>query len=559
VTARTDFRFTSLTGRNHNDHNEGETTPMNRSTPARATLALACALALAGEARAFEIGLSNSDLSMRWDNTVRYNAGVRVQDQDTKILGNPNFDDGDRNFAKNSLVTNRVDVLSEFDFVWKRSFGARVSAAGWVDGAYSSLDNTNTATANTLQNGLPVAGALSPYTKRYTKGPSGEILDAFVFGNFDAGNVPVSIKAGQHTAFWGESLLLGGAVHSVSYSQYSLDLQKGFMTPGSEAKELFRPRGGITMQVQPAQDLAIVGQWFYNWQAVRIPESGSYLTIQDGLNFGGQSIVVGAQPVLPRGAGHARAAARVEREHHQGFGIRQRPAQFRSGRAMEPGMARRHARLLRAQLDRHPAASAAHAGHRHGRAGRDLHRHRRPAAAGQRVHHQQECDLARRPAEVRQVRHVPDRVRQRRSHLRRVARQADRRHELRRGALVPAEHAAAEQPRERRSRSARTDAARFHRHHGGAERRHAGRARRHVPRPRERAEHPAAHACVDTATLAGELTWMRWDKVTQNMAVFKGNPAYTGIDKVSKNYFGLAINFTPTWFQVLPAWTCRRR
>ncbi|HSW83304.1 MAG TPA: DUF1302 family protein, partial [Usitatibacter sp.] len=296
MTTRTEFRFTSLAGRNHNDHNEGEITPMNRSTPARATLALACALALAGEARAFEIGLSNSDLSMRWDNTVRYNAGVRVQDQDTKILGNPNFDDGDRNFAKNSLVTNRVDVLSEFDFVWKRSFGARVSAAGWVDGAYSSLDNTSTATANTLQNGLPVAGALSPYTKRYTKGPSGEILDAFVFGNFDAGNVPVSIKAGQHTAFWGESLLLGGAVHSVSYSQYSLDLQKGFMTPGSEAKELFRPRGGITMQVQPTQDLAIVGQWFYNWQAVRIPESGSYLTIQDGLNFGGQSIVVAPNP-----------------------------------------------------------------------------------------------------------------------------------------------------------------------------------------------------------------------------------------------------------------------
>jgi hypothetical protein len=36
------------------------------------------------------------------------------------------------------------------------------------------------------------------------------------------------------------------------------------------------------------------------------------------------------------------------------------------------------------------------------------------------------------------------------------------------------------------------------------------------------------------------------------MAVFKGNPAYTGIDKVSKIFFGLAINFTPTWFQVLP-------
>ena len=59
-------------------------------------------------------------------------------------------------------------------------------------------------------------------------------------------------------------------------------------------------------------------------------------------------------------------------------------------------------------------------------------------------------------------------------------------------------------------------------------------------------------ALFDTASVAGELTWMEWAKVTQNMAVFKGNPAYTGIDKVTKNYAGLAINFTPTWFQVFP-------
>jgi hypothetical protein len=56
----------------------------------------------------------------------------------------------------------------------------------------------------------------------------------------------------------------------------------------------------------------------------------------------------------------------------------------------------------------------------------------------------------------------------------------------------------------------------------------------------------------DTAVIAGELTWMQWSKVTQNEAVFKGRSSYTQIDKPSKNFFGLAINFTPTWFQVFP-------
>jgi len=56
----------------------------------------------------------------------------------------------------------------------------------------------------------------------------------------------------------------------------------------------------------------------------------------------------------------------------------------------------------------------------------------------------------------------------------------------------------------------------------------------------------------DTAVIAGELTWMQWSKVTQNEAVFKGRSNYAQIDKPTKNFFGLAINFTPTWFQVWP-------
>ncbi len=59
-------------------------------------------------------------------------------------------------------------------------------------------------------------------------------------------------------------------------------------------------------------------------------------------------------------------------------------------------------------------------------------------------------------------------------------------------------------------------------------------------------------ALFDIATLAGELTWMQWTKVTQNEAVFKGRSNYTAIDKASKNFVGLAFNFTPTWFQVFP-------
>jgi hypothetical protein len=259
--------------------------------------ALFAATAAPAAALAFELPLGNEDLYARWDNTFRYNLGYRLQAQDPAMLKAVNNDDGDRNFSNHHFVTSRFDDLSEFDIVWKRTLGLRVSAALWYDPAYNTLDNHSTATANTLVNGVPVAGQLSPYTGRYAEGASGEWLDAFGFVNTDVAGIPLNVKAGQHTVYWGDSLLLGGLVHGIAYAQNSVDVWKGFATPGSEAKELFRPRGGVTVQMQPTNELSVAGQWFYNWQAVRYPESGSYLTLNDGLNFGGDSLIIGANPL----------------------------------------------------------------------------------------------------------------------------------------------------------------------------------------------------------------------------------------------------------------------
>jgi len=55
---------------------------------------------------------------------------------------------------------------------------------------------------------------------------------------FDVGNAPLNIKVGQTTVYWGESLLLGGVIHGVSYSQNPIEIWKGLATPGAEAKEL---------------------------------------------------------------------------------------------------------------------------------------------------------------------------------------------------------------------------------------------------------------------------------------------------------------------------------
>jgi len=241
---------------------------------------------------------------MRWDNTVRVNTSIRVEGQDDKILANPNYDDGDRNFDKGKMFA-RVDLLSEFDVVWKRSLGFRVSAAGWWDPGYSSLSNQSLATANNLdQNGMPSL-ELDGHTKRYAEGPSGEFLDVFAFAKFDIGQAPVNIKLGQTTVYWGESLLLGGAIHGISYSQNPIDVWKGYATPGAEVKELFRPRVGFNVQSQVSDTVSLAAQYFFNWQrfenqAYRYPEAGTYLSVGDPLLWGGESFIVAPNPLVGR-------------------------------------------------------------------------------------------------------------------------------------------------------------------------------------------------------------------------------------------------------------------
>lgn len=253
-----------------------------------------------GSAGAFEVPTGNEDFELKWDNTFRYNLAGRVNPVNKAVIGNPNLDDGDRNFDM-GLVSNRLDILSEADLVYKKNYGIRLSGAGWYDQRYHDhLDNTSPATSNHLVNGVPAVG-FSNYTKRYFAGPSGELLDAFAFGKTEIYNMPLNIKVGRHTVFLGESLGLAGAIHGITYAQSPLDVAKGFATPGVEAKELFRPLNNISFQLQPTSTLSVAGQYFLEWDSFRLPEAGTYLGFSDVFMNGSESLIAGPGVRFTRG------------------------------------------------------------------------------------------------------------------------------------------------------------------------------------------------------------------------------------------------------------------
>ena len=503
-------------------------------------VALAAVLAClaAAPSLAMEINTGNPDLVLRFDNTVRYNLGVRMQDQDPAILANPNYDDGNRNFDKHSIIANRLDLLSELDLVVDKKYGFRVSAAAWGDAAYRSLDNRNHATANTLVNGVPTAGVLSPYTERFAKGPSGEILDAFVFANVELGSMPVSVRAGRHTVYWGESLLGGGALHGISYGQYSLDLWKGYGTPGVEAKELYRPRESITVQIQPTAELTLAAQTFFDWESARYPESGSYLTVHDALLHGGQSFIVGPNQRLLQGE-----AGEPEKNGDFGLSARWSP-EWLDGTA---GLYYRRTADIQPQLAVVPAVAGVPAA--------------TCGALGLTALAPNTCYINPAAATVPQI--LAGSIGQYRAFYGRdidilglslsqnIA-----------GVSVGAELSVrSDMPLNSVAVTALPTPLVNPTNGQVAVSALTGDA----PGARGDTMHAVVNAIgivpktamFDAATWQTEVVYSRWLKVTENAAAFKGSDAYranpANIDAVTKDFVGMTINFTPTWFQVLPS------
>lgn len=256
-----------------------------------AILGGASLLFVAAPAVAFEIDTGSTDIRMRWDNTVKYNVGWRVGSPDRTLKETYLSQATAGGWDRGDLVTNRFDILSEFDFVYKEAHGVRVSAAGWHDFEFDRRVYVNPA----------YAAVGSPYpNNRFTDnveryyGTGGEILDAFVFTRLDAGGVPINIRAGRHNVYWGESLF---SFNSIAYGQGPLDLRKATSTPGIEAKELFLPQNQLSATALLTDNVSVAANYYLEWDPHRLPEGGTYLGAFD-LSFQGGQVLPGGTRVL---------------------------------------------------------------------------------------------------------------------------------------------------------------------------------------------------------------------------------------------------------------------
>ncbi|HUP07720.1 MAG TPA: DUF1302 family protein [Caldimonas sp.] len=264
-------------------------TKLSRMAAVPRLRALACALVGGGAclalpaARAFEIDTGNPDVRMRWDNTLKYSAAARVKSQSSTLTGAIDQDDGDRDFSR-GIISNRVDLFSEFDVTY-HDVGARLSGAAWYDTVYNtSNDHDSPATSNNIS--VPY-NHFTDATRRY-HGRDGELMDAFVFGATRIGNTSASVRLGQHALQWGESLFFG--YNGIARAQAPLDIIKAVSVPNSLFKEIILPVPQLSGQLQVTPDLSFGAYYQFRWERDRVPAVGSYFSTTDTFGPGAESI-----------------------------------------------------------------------------------------------------------------------------------------------------------------------------------------------------------------------------------------------------------------------------
>lgn len=259
-------------------------------------------LLLAGTAQAETFSLDNG-VEIRLDTTVSAGVGVRLEDQDPNLIGQANTtadgtpgrafstngDDGNLLIDKNELFAAPVKATTELNINYGNvGLFARASyLIDWIlkdepyfDPADHQGPPTRTANAEDL---MRKREAVEDHV-----GNDGDILDLYVFGDFDVLGRYMSFRVGNQVLNWGESTFVLNGLNSILANDAAQARVPGFLV-----EELFRPvpMAWASIELTDTINAELFYQW--KWRATLPDPSGTFLATNDFAAIGGTASQLG--------------------------------------------------------------------------------------------------------------------------------------------------------------------------------------------------------------------------------------------------------------------------
>lgn len=257
--------------------------PILRFAPAKAGFAFAGVLPLlvAVQAQAVEFSFADNEVTGSIDTTVSYGQMWRVQGQDNNN-NDINSNDGNRNFDT-GLVSEVFKMTSDLEMSYQ-NYGVFMRGTASYDTQIMDKRNDYLSAGSYQPSQNYPNDSSFTYETRHAAGRDAQILDAYVYGNWDVAEKPVSGRLGKQVFNWGEGLFYRGGVNTTN----PVDAAK-FRLPGSEVKEVLVPVEALSFNIGLTDNLSMETFYQFNWKETAIDPVGTYFSETDLFADGGNT------------------------------------------------------------------------------------------------------------------------------------------------------------------------------------------------------------------------------------------------------------------------------
>lgn len=279
--------------------------PMRRKNLALAVASVSLAsFVYALPAKALELDFDHPSISGRLDTSVSLGALWRTESRAADLAANNddilamaqkgygtqiNRNDANNNFDR-GLASLVAKVTPELYLDFGYNYGAKVSATAFHD-FYLMNQNRDMTSRNPYVN--------NPNSDRFTRtaekkaGQRTRLLDAYVWGDFDVADRPLTVRLGRQVINWGEALFMQNGINTANYIELA-----SLRRPGAEIKEALLPLGSLHLSYGITDNLNAEAFYQFEWKHTEDAPVGSYYSTHDSYPaFGGESVIVDGRVV----------------------------------------------------------------------------------------------------------------------------------------------------------------------------------------------------------------------------------------------------------------------
>jgi len=251
--------------------------------------ALAVAVSAASSMPAYAFEYRQGDFSMQLDTTVSVGASWRASDRDYRQIGSLNTtlatgspanahlngsstaDNADLNWKKGSTFSELAKITMDLELNYL-NYGAFVRGKAFYDNRIVNGDGVTDKPAYYQLPGV-TGNELEP---NQSDGRSADILDAFVWGDWNVGDMPLNVRVGRQVISWGEGIFFANGINSIN----PIDVN-ALLAPGSEIKDALIPLGSVYGSIGISPALTLEAFYMLEWKETELPACGTFFSPSD--------------------------------------------------------------------------------------------------------------------------------------------------------------------------------------------------------------------------------------------------------------------------------------